>query len=350
MKSAIRSTTQLARVMGLSRWTISRALNGHSGVHPKTVEKIKATARREGFAPSLLGRGLRTGRTDQVGICLPDMVDYFLTAKITLLQKAFEQRGLHPFFQIIDGTEGHENATLERFAAMHCAGVVLIASRLDRGASGLRGLQAADIPIVRIDPLNPVGEHSVSTDRHSAMREVLAHLHQLGHRKIVVAGFSPKNTYSRQRIEGLKRECRTLGWDFNRDVRILGRPAKEDDFSVGVSMAEAYLQAGNVGHAILAINDRVALGLVRSLQACGLSVPSDVSVIGYDNADFSPYASPPLTTIDPQVNLLIAQAVKMLDCGPKQPAVRKTGPILVKPKLVLRASDGPPPKSPRGNF
>ena len=68
-------TAQLARLLGLSRWTVSRALNGHAGVDPRTAERIKEAARREGFSPSLLGSGLRSGRTNLVGICLPDLVD-----------------------------------------------------------------------------------------------------------------------------------------------------------------------------------------------------------------------------------------------------------------------------------
>lgn len=345
MKSTIRSTAELARELGVSRWTVSRALNGHAGVDPATAERIKETASRHGFAPSLLGRGLRSGRTDQAGICLPDLVDYFLTTKITRLQQALQARGFHPVLQILDGRPETENAALERFAAMRCAGVVVIASQLDESAAGFRSLAAAEIPLVRIDPLNLRSPASVSSDRRAAMRLAVRHLHTLGHRRLVVAGLDRESPYGRQRLEGLRTGCRTLKWDFERDVRILPLPETRDDFSAGRVMAETFLKDPSGTSAILAINDRIALGLVRTLQDHGWHVPGDVSVIGYDNADFSPYASPALTTLDPQVDQLIEHAVRLL--VPHGPADRPPGAggTLIKPRLVRRASDGPPPRT-----
>lgn len=342
MKSPIRSTAQLARRLGVSRWTVSRALNDQPGVHARTAAKIKAAACRDGFAPSLLGRGLRSGRTDQVGICLPNLVDYFLTAKITLLQDALRHLDLHPFFQIIDGTVEAEDAALQRFAAMRCAAVMVIASRLGSQATGVRCLTGAGIPVVRIDPLNSGAGPSVSTDRKSAMQDALRHLHRLGHRHVTAAGFFPGVTYSEQRIEGLRAGCRAAGWNFRRNVRILPHPGGEDDFSAGVSLAAACHGAMKNCRAILAINDRVAMGLLQGFTACGFSVPHDITIIGYDNADFSAHTSPPLTTVDPRVDLLITQAVKMLDAKSHAKPGGRTRSFLIKPRLVQRSSDGPP--------
>jgi len=344
MKSSIRSTSQLARLLGLSRWTISRALNDHPGLNAGTVKKIKETARRHGFAPSLLGRGLRTGRTDQAGVCLPDLVDYFLTAKITFLQRALQEHGLQPLLQITDGSAENENAVLERFAALRCAGAVLIASRLDDRSPGRRSLAAAGIPLVHIDPLHPAGRSSVSTDRRSAMIQALTHLHHLGHRRLVAAGFSRTDAYGLQRIGGLQAACRKLGWNFRRDVHLLEHRGSIGDLPAGESLAELYLRTASGIPAILAINDRVALGLMRGLQTHGIEIPRDVSIIGYDNSDFCPYASPALTTIDPQGELLIGQAVAMLPFGRVSLQKSTAKRLLITPKLIRRASDGPPPK------
>jgi len=340
MNSPIRSTAQLARHLGVSRWTVSRALNGHPGIAPATVERIKETARRHGFAPSVLGRGLRSGRTDLVGICLPDLVDYFLTAKIALLQRAFQDRGLHPILQIVDGTRGGENAALERFAAMRCAGVITIASRLDARAPGARSLADAGIPTVRIDPMRPGRENCVSTDRRAAMIQVVRHLHQLGHRRLVAAGISGKTTYGAQRVGGLKAGCRALGWNFARDIAFLDAASPADDFAAGAELAAQYLKKARAFPAIVCLNDRVAVGLMQALAAAGLGIPEDVSVIGYDNADFSAFSAPPLTTVDPQVEHLIRSAVGLLLDERSLMGKRSRSPGTL---LVRRASDGPPP-------
>lgn len=337
MKSPVHSTAQLARLLGLSRWTVSRALNGHAGVDPRTAERIREAARREGFTPSLLGSSLRTGRTDLAGICLPDLEDYFLTTKITVLQEALRARGLHPIFQIA-GSPEEENETLTRFAAMRCAGVVLIASGLDDAEPGLRKLATQNIPFVRIDPVSATAGASISTDRRRAISEALEALHGFGHRGVVTAGFSTASSYGRQRIAGLRDGCRKLGWNFAQDVRVLNVESEADDFTWGPLLGKAYLALPRRIPAILAINDRVAASLLRELQSAGLRVPEDVSLIGYDNADFSPYTNPPLATIDPQVSELIEGAVGMLGLG--TPGASKR----VHPRLVLRNSLGPAPE------
>lgn len=339
MKSPVSSTAQLARLLGLSRWTVSRALNGHAGVDPRTAERIKEAARREGFSPSLLGSGLRSGRTNLVGICLPDLVDYFLTTKISLLQSALRTRNLHPLVQIITG-EAEEAAAVGRFAAMQCAGVVLIASRLGDGDPGLRTLATRNIPFVRIDPLEAQTTHSISTDRRRGIAEAMAALHEAGHRSLVAAGFSRDSSYGRQRVAGLRDGCRALGWRFERDICILPPPDAPDDFSAGTELGARCLALPRSVTAILTINDRVAFSLMQVLQSAGRRIPGDVSVIGYDDADFSPYTSPTLSTIDPQVPLLIEKAVRLLEPSRSAAAAK---PALIRPVLVRRGSFAPPP-------
>jgi len=336
MKSPVHSTAELARLLGLSRWTVSRALNGHAGVDPKTAERIREAARREGFTPSLLGSGLRTGRTDLAGICLPDLEDYFLTTKITMLQEALRSQGLHPLFQIA-GSPDEENETLARFAAMRCAGVVLIASSLNDGEPGPRKLTTQGIPFVRIDPVNATTGLSISTDRRRAISEAMEVLHRHGHRAVVAAGFSTRTTYGRQRVDGLRDGCRELGWDFVTDIHILPEESEADDFTYGAVLGQAYLKMPSRVPAILAINDRVAAAIMRELHTVGLRVPEDVSLIGYDNADFSAFTSPPLTTIDPQVSELIEGAVEMLGAGKSRSSKQ------VRPRLVTRETLGPRP-------
>ncbi len=339
--NSVRSTAQLAKILGLSRWTVSRALNGHPGLNPQTVALIKETARAHGFAPSVLGRGLRSGRTNLVGICLPNIVDYFLTTKIAHLERALQAQGLHPLLQIVNGEPEVENSALERFASMHCAGVVIIASKLNQHDPGGRSLAASKTPVVHIDPLCGQAFPSVSTDRHSAMVDALLHLHQLGHRQLVAAGISAETSYGQQRVTGLKAGCRKVGWNYRTDILILPPPPAPDDFASGVLLAEEYLKLPKKFTAILALNDRVASGMMRRLAERGINIPGEVSIVGYDNADFSPYATPSLTTIDPKVETLIERAVEMLMAG------TSGAPVLVRPSFIERDSTGLAPQNRR---
>jgi LacI family transcriptional regulator len=320
MKNPVRSTRQLAEALGLSRWTVSRALNGHKGIHPATADRVRQAARHHGFAPSLLARGLRAGRTNLLGVCVPDLVDYFLTEKIMHLQRAAAAHGLDVLLQISEGTAASEQAALERFASMRCRGVVLVAPRLRTRAPDA-------IPCVRIDALTPASGRSVDTDRAGALAEVARHLHQAGHRRIATVAITGEARYGRQRLEGLARGARALGWKPERHILHFPPPGDGPRW-------EPFEQ--HPVTALVALNDRVALRLLRWAQRRGFSVPGDLSIVGFDNAETSSLANPSLTTVDPRPDLLMERAVELLFA----PKPKK---ILIQPELVIRESTGPAP-------
>lgn len=336
MKSPVRSTSQLAKSLGLSRWTVSRALNGHSGLNPETIKRVQEAARQSGFSPSILGRALRTGKTNLIGVCLPDLVDYFLTNKISRLQDAVEARGFHAAMLLTNGSEERESAAIENFAAMHCAGVVAIASCLKPSAPAIRNLALGRIPVVLIDPLHPAEDNVVATDRAYGMECAMDHFHQNGHRRVVALGIDRGTAYGMQRVVGIRNGCRAHGWKFERDVLFLNASVAGDDFELGAALANEYLKLPEPRiRAIVTLNDRIAVGAMHVLQTRGLNIPKDVTIIGYDNGDFSAHTNPPLTTIDPQVPQLIDAAVETL----LNPTPSKTkSPQLIKPKLIVRQS------------
>ncbi|MEO6848307.1 MAG: LacI family DNA-binding transcriptional regulator [Chthoniobacterales bacterium] len=345
MKSPVSSTAQLADLLGLSRCTVSRALNSHEAVSPKTAARVKEAADLHGFSPNILGRGLRSGKTNLIGICLPPIVEYALTQKVSRMHHAIEARGFHPVMQMTDGSKRGENAALESFAAMRCAAVFMIASHLEATAAGMRSLEARKIPAVMIDPVYPTTHQWVSTDRAFAMGIALEHFHQLGHRQLVLMGFQKAGAYSPQRIAGFQKGCKKLGWSFERDIVFMLHPLVEvSDFAAGFALAEEYLalpQAERIP-AIFAINDNVALGAIHYLKSKGIRIPEDISIMGSDNAAFSSYVDPALTSLDFQPTQLIDNALELLPATAMGHAPSQD-PISVCPQLVVRKSTAAPP-------
>jgi DNA-binding LacI/PurR family transcriptional regulator len=328
MKNAVSSTRQLADTLGLSRWTVSRALNGHKGLHPATVERVRSAAKTHGFAPSILGRGLRSGKTNLMGVCVPDLEDYFLTEKVMRLQRAVAVHGLDVMLQISDGTPESENAALERFASLRCRGVTVIASRLGADGPGWRCLAAADIPVVRIDGLTSGTGRTADTDRASGMKRVVHHLHDLGHRGIAGVGINADTPYGRQRVEGLIAGAKEAGWNPDRQIHFWNLPPEKEPWKPYQSHPVT---------ALVALNDRVALRLVRWAGRCGLRIPADLSIVGFDNAEIAAISRPSLTTVDPRADLLVERAVRLLFAP-------KTSRIRIQPEIVIRESTGPAPK------
>ncbi len=332
MKTTVQSTTELAERLGLSRWTVSRALNGQPGVNAATAERVREEARKVGFAPSILGRALRSGKTDLIGVVAPDLEDYHLTRKITVLRKRIEEAGWHGIFQITDSTVENERDALERLSAIRCAGVISIGSHLRQQEMSLSRLTSAGIPVVMIDPRDSDGERLVVTDRAAALSLALRHLHDLGHRRFGVLGIDAMTSYGRQRMQGIRKACRKLGLDENRAMEFLVKDGPGDDFETGAAMTRKLLAPNKKPPtAIIALNDRTALGALSTLHELGLRVPEDISLIGYDNTDFSAFTTPALTSIDPQPAELVHAAMDLL-LSPIP------GRRVVSPRLVIRRS------------
>ena len=330
--SGIRSTADLARVLGLSRWTVSRALNGHGDISPGTAERIRAEAARHGFSPSLLGRSLRSGRTDLVGVCVPDLEDYYLTNKISLIQRHLAESGFHVLLQIAESAV-EEAAAIRRFASMQCSGWMTMASRLE-GENELSGI-VSEMPVVHVDPLYARTGLVVKTDRCRAMRLAVKHLHNRGCRRLVTAGIDPVGGgYAAERMRGIRREV--LRWRWDKPPHFLSC-AGIDDFETGTLAAEEFLALGGRGRTgVIALNDRVAFAMAQALSSAGVRIPGSVAVVGYDDSGLARIAKPALTSIDPHPGRLIQAAAALLlkGLGGKSGDER----LVVRPTLVVRAS------------
>jgi DNA-binding LacI/PurR family transcriptional regulator len=168
------------------------------------------------------------------------------------------------------------------------------------------------------------------------MKEAIKWCHASGFRRMVTVGIDPRSAYGRQRIRGIQRGCQESGWTFDQDVLQFVAHDSKGDFSDGAYFASEFLRCCEAPFPpVIALNDRVAVGMIQALRGAGVRVPVDVSVIGYDNADFSAYSDPPLTTIDPRVDILIRRAVAHL-----LPANGASEPkrILVRPQIIFRQS------------
>lgn len=335
-RTSIRTTSALAEALGLSRWTVSRSLNGGGGVSEETIRRVKEAARQQGFRPSTLARGLRAGQTDVVGICLPDPEAFFLGGKLGHLLAAIFERGLEPLLQVTDGTAPSEERALGRFAAMRCAKVVIFASRLRASHPALRAMESSDTRTIHVDPIssNLTGTQVVA-DRVEAMLMAVRHLHSVGHRRFCIAGMDDGSAYAAQRHKGLRCAAKELNLDGTRDFVFLSCPPGRSDLETGKRLAESWLSLErNKPEAIIALNDRIAFAIMATLKTQGIFAPNDFRIVGYDATELGTFCDPPLTTIDPRHHFLIDKAVEELWNVEAKRAVR----FRIAPTLVARTS------------
>jgi len=344
----IRSTAGLAAHLGLSRWTVSRALNGHAGIRRETRERVEQAMTHFQFAPSPLARALRGGRTGTVGICLQELENFNLASKISTLHGKLRQAGFRALLEFSDGQPEVEAEILHHFISMQVEEIVIFSGMLSPQSASFRALREAKIPVVLIDPRESSLPGAVWVDRAAAIRQVTRHLLGLGHRRFASLGINPTYYYGTVRSRALQ-ECLTPP-HAPRGTRLLSLfepEAEMMDFDYGRRLAELLLAEPEPPTALVALNDRIAFGAMELLKQRAFRIPKDFSVVGYDNSDLSAFAVPALTTIDPQVDLLIDNALQLLLGNIGKTSIGKNVNRRIEPRLILRASTAAPSQRPR---
>jgi len=337
-KIASNTTTVIAQRLGLSRWTVSRILNGHDGVKPETVRRVQQAMLDMGYEPNAYARSLRGARSKIVGICFQELDSPLLARKAGLLQGIFREKGYQALIELTQGDHQHELSALRHFVALRAEGVVLVGSALRQQETALLQKNYG-MPVVWVDPEHSVDGEVLSLDRAYSMKITLRHLHGLGHRQFAVLGIDPENPYGAPRWKSFLAECRRLKVDVERHVHAIYEPGcRQHTYDYGRVLGGRFLEeCPGTTTAIICVNDRVAVGVSNTLMDAGRDIPGDVSIAGYDNIDVSAFFRPPLTTVDQRAEHLMREAAELLIRrmeGDASPFEKRR----ILPRLVVRAS------------
>ena len=349
MKKNITTTAELARHLGLSRWAVSRAINGQGGVSAETVTRVKQAMSELAFSPSPHARGLRGQRTGIIGLSIRNLNTQVAVAKITHAQRCISGRGLHPLMAIAEDEPERGADAIKRFISMRVEGVILVdAPPPEERAAWTQMLRKAEIPTVMLEPRQPGSRNTVSLNRADAMRKVTEHLLGLGHRHFALLGISKKFPMGVPRHEGVRLALEARGMDMDACVDVFDMPERRfQGMRYGRELAGRYLatKPKRRATALIALDDMVATGAMWELHRNGLEVPRDCSLFGFDNLPLTEQTNPALSTVDHNIENMAEAAIDMLqrliaDGGGAHeaslPAVRMPA------TLVLRESTGAP--------
>lgn len=333
------SLRDVARAAGVSVSTASRVLSGSS--HPvsqATQDLVRQAAARLGFEPNRLARALATARSQTIGVVVHDVSDSYFGEIVRGLEDVAGPRDHALFVSSSDRDDEKEVALVKTFVANRVDAIVLVASGLadpDYQAEIHRVLE-------RFEGLGGVvvvmSEHSypgprVLYDNASPMVEVVGHLASLGHQRIGFLSGPPGLMVGSVRMDGFREGLGRHGLAFDPDLVECGWFSLDG----GAEAAERLWERAQPS-AIVAANDLMALGGLRRLLDIGLGVPSDVSIVGFDDIEFAAYAAVPLTTVRvPLIEFGRAGArlvLGLLD-GSAEGEIAQ-----IRPELVIRASTG----------
>lgn len=316
----------VAELAGVNPSTVSRALSKPGRVSAKTQKKILDAAADLNYQVNVFARALPTGRMQTIGLIVSDITNPAFFDVIRGAESTASSRGYT--LMLAESTESAEmESTVSRRMLPTVDGLILASPRLSD--SDIQAM-AQGKPVVVI---NRVVENvgSVSADTDSGVAEAVRHLVSLGHKNIAYVAGPEKSWMSKRRWQSIKARCEWSG--VTATVVSSGDPTVE-----GGRRVAAAVRVGSAT-AIFCYNDLMAIGLMRELQAGGVSVPQGVSILGFDNIFGSDFTTPPLSTIKSPLGELGASAIaRILQHLDGKGDDRQVPPLVTE--LVLRGSTG----------
>lgn len=333
----------LAAHLSLSPATISRALSGSpqaDALAPETRARVEKAARELNYRPNYLARSLRGKRSLSVGVLVPEISEGYAAGVMSGVEVYLSHKG----YSYLMVSHRSKTRVLEEYMDLlqdrGVEGLVVIAADLERPPR---------IPTVVVSGHRPLdGVTNVVIDHDAAARLALGHLKGLGHERIAVFRGRAGNIDSEDRWRAIQKSAEEMGLEMRPELTLqLRGEAYGDTFSPeggyreGYAFGEHLLDWGGEFSALFAFNDISAIGAMRAFQDAGLSVPEDVSVIGFDDIPSTAYHRPSLTTIRQPLRQMGEKATEILLRLLSGDRDHSGGFVTMEPELVVRDSTGP---------
>lgn len=292
----------IAKAAGVSYSTVSRALNGIGMENSENRKNIIRIAEEMGYTPNQAAVSLKKSRSYMIGL-------YFSTiSKMSspyvlhdVLTGVYSVTGTK-YNVVVKGIDMHEPGTLN---PSYYDGVIVLSQR-DNDLAFMREVLDKKIPMVTICRAVDIDAPNVTTDEALAMERAMDYLIENGHRQIAVIEGNPELDSNRLRHRGWRTSCQRHGIDPD------GLPVMSGNYRYASGYAAAKQLLSHHPTAILCFNDEMAFGARTAIAEAGLTVPGDVSLVGFDNWDLSGYSDMHLTTIERNMGEIAKEGARVL--------------------------------------
>ena len=335
------SIKEVARLANVSIATVSRCVNSPEKVTEKTRLKVQEAIRKTGYSPNTLAQSFRRGRTNLVMVVLPSIGDPFFTDVMRGIRTAAKAKG---YSVLIEETQ-FNTMTADEIGTMLVSrqtdGIILLASMSPFGTEILSATSRRRLPIViGCETVSPELSDlpSVHIDNVVAAKEATNYLIAMGHKRVALIYGQETSLLTRDREYGYRAAMREAnlpieeGWVVEGELTLYG----------AIRATRNLLSHEHRPTAIFCANDEMAIGALHAIKSAGLTVPGDISLVGFDDSRYAEVLDPPLSTlgqpaeeIGERVMYRLCREIDDERAGPQEPE-------LVPHKLIVRQSVCPP--------
>ena len=327
----------IARAANVSYSTVSRALNRKEGVGEATRERIMAIAREFGYTPNAIAQGLVTQRTKTIGLVLPDITNPFFPEVAAGVELAADELGLSVFLCNTNWDKEKEERYLRLLAQRRVDGIIV--SLIADEPEALVQNAVGDTPVVYVNnaPLRTKRPFVVIDEDHGSYMAT-QHLIEQGYATVGFVGAEAGGITAIPRLKGYRRAIEHAG--FRYDERYVGLPRPGE--SSGSDIIIRMIHENTCPRALFAQNDVTAFSVIQGARTCGVRVPEDLAVVGFDDVPTAEFEAVGLSTIRQPKRELGRLSVELLrrqieSCPPEDGASNQ---ILLEPELVIRQTSG----------
>lgn len=328
--------TDIAKELGVSASTVSRALRDHPDISEATKEKVRGTAERLDYFPDSLARGFKNQRTNTIGVIVPEIQHHFFSSAISGIEELAYDAGYT--LMVCQSNEDceREKLNLRALVSNRVAGLLVSLSQSTTDISHFDILKKRKIPVVFFDRTHKdITDSQVIVDDYKGAYELVTHLVKRGYKRIAhIAG--PGNILiGRERERGYLDALTDNGMKVDDKLIVRGGYRKRD----GSRGIQKLLELADRPDAVFAVNDPVALGAFVVLKERGIKIPGEIALAGFSNNPLSSLIDPPLTTVD-QASCQIGRSAVELLLEQIEKGSNNISPVVKveKTRLIVRKS------------
>ena len=325
--------SDVSKLAGVSVATVSRVINNTCFVNPETREKVLKAVEELSYEPNLSARNLRRNTSGAILVIAPNMTNPYYSNILKGISETARKYECSTFVCSTNGDKDEELELMKILDSRRADAAIILATNVDNDALLP---YVKKYPVVFCSEYNPDLEiDRVSIDNYKAAYEATEYLIRLGHKRVGM--MSSVNDYisTKLRKQGFIDACKAHGIK-NAEKNIV-YASKDYSFSSARSQAKDLFSKKNHVDALFCISDILALGAIYGARECGLDVPNDVSILGFDNLEYSEMMVPQISTVNQPCYQLGEVAMEKIQEKLMNPDLEPTVEIL-RHELVIRGS------------
>jgi len=308
MKPHLTSINDIARALGVSASTVSRALKDHPDISEATRNKVKSFAQKVNYRPNALALSLKKQVSNTIGIIIPEIVHHFFSSIISGIEDIAYSKGYRVMICQSNEDYNREEMNVQALLDHRVDGLLVCISKTTDDFTHFKTVYNNQTPMVFLDRVcKEIETDRVITDDYNGARHITSHLIEMGCKRILHLGTLPQLLIGQDRQQGYIQALKENQIEFDPDLIITcDTPQKVDE------NRNLILEIAPRVDAVFAVNDFTAVAVMNLLKNNGYEIPADIAIAGFGDDPIASIVDPPLTTVQQQGYQMGQEAMNLL--------------------------------------